>query len=404
MESILASTEDHLVSNLQFKIPSNSGASYVTSKSQVTYFSQGSNIYSPTTGQRILRFALASDGYIDLSSLAVSVDLAMGPIGVATPLVAGGHSLFSRMRWTLSGTTVEDIEYFNTCSEMFHRLLPAEAKSNIELMAFGGNTIQPGSTKNLVTMPKISGLCNQPLWLAGSFLGSQGAILELHLADGDEIFQSGAGQNTTYQLSNCRVLCDVYHISNELANTYANHVLSGRPLVYPIKSLVNTQFQLQSGTPSFDLNVARSFSRLNSVFLVMHGATSGTVRDVNTFIGMNPEEVNGRLQIGSKQWPDGQNVQGMSQWWLRLISALGVVHSASHNIAITRTQYETNSFIAAWDTEKVPVATGSGFNCAKGELVTISMKGLSNSHQKALIMCHHDVIIELRDTGCDVLV
>ncbi len=197
MESILASTEDHLVSNLQFKIPSKSGASYVTSKSQATYLSQGSNIYSPTTGQRILRFALASDVYLDLSSLAVSVDLAMGPIGVATPLVAGGHSLFSRMRWTLSGTTVEDIEYFNTCSEMFHRLLPAEAKSNIELMAFGGNTIQPGSTKNLVTMPKISGLCNQPLWLAGSYLGSQGATSELPLADGAEIFQSGANQNTT---------------------------------------------------------------------------------------------------------------------------------------------------------------------------------------------------------------
>jgi hypothetical protein len=125
---------------------------------------------------------------------------------------------------------------------------------------------------------------------------------------------------------------------------------------------------------------------------------------VNTFIGMNPEEVNGRLQIGSKQWPDGQNVTGMSQWWYRLISALGVVHSASHNIAITRTEYETNSFIAAWDTEKIPVATGTGFNCAKGELITLSMKNLAATHQKALIMCHHDVIIELRDTGCDVLV
>ncbi len=308
MESILASTEDHLVSNLQFKIPSKSGASYVQSKSQVTFFPQGGNIYSPTTGQRILRFALASDGYIDLSSLAISVDLTVGPIGVATPLVAGGHSLFSRLRWTLSGTTVEDIEYFNTCSEMFHRLLPQEARQNIELMSFGGTTIPPGHTKNIVMMPKISGLCNQPLWVAASFLGSQGCILELHLQDGDEIFQSGGGQNTTYQLSNCRVLCDVYHISNELANTYASHVLSGKPLVYAIKSLVNTQFQLQSGTPSFDLNIARSFSRLNSVFLVMHGATSATVRDVNTFIGMNPEEVNGRLQIGSKQWPDGQNV------------------------------------------------------------------------------------------------
>ncbi len=119
---------------------------------------------------------------------------------------------------------------------------------------------------------------------------------------------------------------------------------------------------------------------------------------------MNPEEVNGRLQIGSKQWPDGQNVQGVSQWWYRLISALGVVHSASHNLAISRAQYETNSFIVGLDLERVPTATGTGYNASKGELITLTMQGLSNTHQKALVMVHHDVIIELRDTGCDVLV
>ncbi len=36
MESILASTEDHLVSNLAYKLPQNS-ASYVTSKDQSTF-------------------------------------------------------------------------------------------------------------------------------------------------------------------------------------------------------------------------------------------------------------------------------------------------------------------------------------------------------------------------------
>jgi hypothetical protein len=136
----------------------------------------------------------------------------------------------------------------------------------------------------------------------------------------------------------------------------------------------------------------------------MHGATSATVRDVNTFIGMNPEEVNGRLQIGSKMWPDGQNVQGVSQWWFRLINALGVVHSASHNLAISRAQYETNSFIVGFDLERVPTATGTGYNASKGELITLTMQGLADTHQKALVMVHHDVIIELRDTGCDVLV
>ncbi len=55
------------------------------------------------------------------------------------------------------------------------------------------------------------------------------------------------------------------------------------------------------------------------------------------------------------------------------------------------------------DTEEVPVATGTGHNCAKGELITVSMKGLSNTHQRALVCCHHDVIVEIRDIGCDVV-
>ena len=92
MESILASTENHLFSNLSFKIPQN-GASYVQSKDQATFFPHGGNVYPDTTGQRILRFALASDGYMDLSSLAFSFDLTNTGANVMTPLVSGTHSL-----------------------------------------------------------------------------------------------------------------------------------------------------------------------------------------------------------------------------------------------------------------------------------------------------------------------
>ncbi len=71
MESTLASTEDHLVSNLSFKIPPKSGASYVQNKTQDTFFQQGGDAYNPLAGQRMLRFALSSDGYMDISSLVI---------------------------------------------------------------------------------------------------------------------------------------------------------------------------------------------------------------------------------------------------------------------------------------------------------------------------------------------
>ena len=167
---------------------------------------------------------------------------------------------------------------------------------------------------------------------------------------------------------------------------------------------MNTQFQLQSGTPEFSVSVARSFSRLDSLFVTLHGQTSATVRDVTTFIAANPQEINGRIQIGAKQWPHGQNVSGVAQFWYRLLSGLGVMHSATHTLDITRAQYENGSFVWMTDTEKVPVAKSTGYNCSKGELITVTMKGLSNTHQRALVMCHHAVILELRDSGAEVLV
>ena len=143
-----------MVSNLSFKLPSKSGASYVTSKQQVTFFPAGGNVYSPGSGQRQVRFNLASDGYMDLSSLVVSMDISVGPIGVATPLASGAHSLVTRLRWIISGSEAENIESFNVCSEMFHRLLPAEAQANVELSAVAGRTMQSGSTNKSCSCPK----------------------------------------------------------------------------------------------------------------------------------------------------------------------------------------------------------------------------------------------------------
>ncbi len=101
---------------------------------------------------------------------------------------------------------------------MFHRLLPAEAQANVELSAFARKTLQPGTTKNILMMPKVCGLCNQSTWIPGFCPGHMGATCELHLAKGDEVLQSGPNQNTTYSLSNVRVLSDIYHLASDLQN------------------------------------------------------------------------------------------------------------------------------------------------------------------------------------------
>jgi hypothetical protein len=153
-------------------------------------------------------------------------------------------------------------------------------------MGFAGGPIAADATKTILFRPSVLGICNQPLWIP-PFMGHQACVIELHLANSDQFLQSGVNQSTTYSLSNVRALCDVFTLDASLNNTNASHVLAGNTLVFPLKSLVVTSFQLQSGTPSFDVDCARSISRLNSVFVTLHGATGPQVQDVNTFISAN---------------------------------------------------------------------------------------------------------------------
>jgi hypothetical protein len=376
----------------------------VTEKKSVTFFASGSNIYNPAAGTKVLRFNLASDQFIDLSSIVVSMMVSVGLTGIATPLAHSGHVLFNRLRWIVSGTVVEDIEHFGAASQLFHRFLSSEKKENTEQCGFGPEPMPANGHRNVLMFPKISGLCNQPLWLPGFALGAAGAVLELHLADGVEVFESGEGQNREYALSDCRVLADVYTLSGDLHNTFSQHILSGKSLVFPIKTLTNTQFQLQAATPSFTLNIQRAFSRLNSVFVIMHATPTTLLRDVNNFIiSGDPEAINARLTCGSKQYPDGHPIQGVSQFFLRLLQTLGIVHSGSHTVEMTRAHFQTTHFCAAFDLERVPSSSGSGLNASRGEAITVEFKGLGNTHQRAHVFCHADLIMELGDSGCVVL-
>ena len=60
--------DDVLVDNLQYKL--GEGASYVDGRESCTFFPLGSNIYSPSSGNKVLRIALNADGgFLDPSTV-----------------------------------------------------------------------------------------------------------------------------------------------------------------------------------------------------------------------------------------------------------------------------------------------------------------------------------------------
>jgi hypothetical protein len=56
MEAITNAAEDYLIDGLSFKMAP--GASYVTDRKSSTFWSVGSNAYTPTGGVKLLKFQL----------------------------------------------------------------------------------------------------------------------------------------------------------------------------------------------------------------------------------------------------------------------------------------------------------------------------------------------------------
>ena len=90
MEAITNAAEDYLIDGLSFKMAP--GASYVTDRKSSTFWSIGSNAYTPTGGVKLLKFQLTGDdgNWLDPNSVVIQFEL----LNTATPVgTAGDHYL-----------------------------------------------------------------------------------------------------------------------------------------------------------------------------------------------------------------------------------------------------------------------------------------------------------------------
>ena len=116
VESITNGVEDYLIDGLSFKLPP--GATYVTDRKSVTYYTSGSNEYS-TSGTKLIKIVANSDGWADPSTLRISFDVLNTDLTAALlrPL-SGGWSFFRRLRILCGGVIIEDLSEFNRTQEL----------------------------------------------------------------------------------------------------------------------------------------------------------------------------------------------------------------------------------------------------------------------------------------------
>ena len=153
MESLLASSEDHLLPHLDYKLENT--ASYIESRHEVTSFSSVP-IASPD-GVKVLPFQITSDSFIDPSSVFFILNLNnLSQTLPLHPLTTGPHGLIQRLILTINGQIVADCQYYNRLHEESERLQPAQKRANNADTGFGYSSLS--TTSNWVVAHMVASL------------------------------------------------------------------------------------------------------------------------------------------------------------------------------------------------------------------------------------------------------
>jgi len=176
MESIVASSETHLLGSLDFR-PSKTGA-YVTDRKSVQLHPGSGNHFSPN-GIRTIRWTVAASDWLVPETVRLgftvrneSATLALQPVSVLP------GTMFSRMRIMSNGVLLEDVNLYNRQVNTFHSCLPPERQYMDAAEGFGVATNTPGmssvewipeqipaGSERRVFMSLMSGIFSQHLWI-----------------------------------------------------------------------------------------------------------------------------------------------------------------------------------------------------------------------------------------------
>ena len=290
MEGVANSVEDRLADGLSFQLKP--GASYVTERKSVTYHPQGSNIYS-TQGTKLIKLLLTGDQWLDPTTFRIMFDLQNNETLASNKLLrplGGPHTFFRRMRILANGAVIEDIDNYNRVHEMFKILNAEDTNKNNDAEAFGQKIdkytnldtttvagILGGQSQTVLFKP-CSGLFNQPKMLPIRYMPITIELEIVHDNTEPVVSETTATANnfdlanntsTNWQIMNVQVKVDTVTLDNQLDNSYAEHLLSGKALPINYQTYVSQMQSILSGNygqPKVRLNVTRALTRLKNVY------------------------------------------------------------------------------------------------------------------------------------------
>ena len=441
MENLTNSAEEVLIDSLSFKLPSS--GQYVQDRRSVTFHTEGSNSYSASAGTKVIRFRLAGDGsWLDPSTFRIMFDVVNAETNTAKMLrpIGKAHAFFRRLRISVRGQIIEDIDNYNRVSEMFHILQTRHSRSNDMIEEFGYNS-DIWNLNTVALLPGISTTASQTVMfqpLCGIFQQTKYLPLryapleiELELADvldpivsdfvaseaGDATKFSAANTSLLWKIENCMVKVDLCTLDNALENSYVSHFMASKTINIVYNTFISTLQTVVAAETQ--INVSRSLSKMKSVFVTLDKSFgAGTTRltffnkfwnnfwspnagtaGTSTLTHAGEKFSHFQLQIGSKLFPE-YPIKTHAEAFYSLRKALGIQANNLHSIDIDGNEYRNNKFIVGIDTEKLLGLSFTGMN-TRNNLMTVHLKtqiGVNQADRMHIILLAEQ-ILELGDSG-----
>jgi len=208
--------------------------------------------------------------------------------------------------------------------------------------------------------------------------------------------------SSSWNVSNLVVNVDVLSIDPTFLTTISQHIFSNNALQMQYQSYHSSFHTLLSS--AIQLTHSRAASRLNSVLVTFAKPDTPTQKQANTLYIPSKQDLKARITIGERRFPATEDTQGLSLFYRRLMQSM---QDKPPNIS--REQYETNAFIAAFDLESAPNIQHSGVSTNNAPL-NLFMEGIyagpagdagtDNEPPNALFLhIAYDTLLEITQRG-----
>ena len=435
MDLIIAGSDDSLIDQLSFKLPST--ASYGLERRLVSFYPSGASEFAPN-GVKVARFVFTGENWLDPASLRCAFKI-RNTGNQPLQLVSGSHCLFDQIRVLIGGVEVERVAYYGRAHELFRHLLMPNAW-NIETTAEDGQqydagvypqvspkTIGPGQYLS-VNLTMLLGLMNMDKLLPLKYLG--GMQIELTLANASEALHPNSASQT-FQLEQMQMRASTITLDSALNNSFSELLLQGRALQFHYKTIHLQQQALPANNTEVQVSMVRALSRLAGLFISFTGPPTHTDEfgnQVETPANqrhlhksfLNPTAfINGApigsadeallqwvVSIGPKNWPEGSPSSNLAETFSLLRQATGIYDESLRTTSITEQGYRLNQFVVGVPLQTIVGQPFSSVNTRSGDLLSIRFTGLSDGPRQCgriFVYMVAEQIMELRESGVQVM-